>query len=64
MTQSPQPRGTDESAPEPVSVEESQTRLKPKSTGGKMVNDKGKVQFMDSQAWVNIHEEVRVPPDS
>uniref|UniRef100_A0A8H7NPN3 Zn(2)-C6 fungal-type domain-containing protein n=1 Tax=Bionectria ochroleuca TaxID=29856 RepID=A0A8H7NPN3_BIOOC len=58
MTQSPQPRGTDESAPEPVSVEESQTRLKPKSTGGKMVNDKGKVQFMDSQAWVNIHEEI------
>ncbi|CAH0019304.1 unnamed protein product [Clonostachys rhizophaga] len=58
MTQSPQPRGTDESAPEPVSVEEPQTRLKPKSAGGKMVNDKGKVQFMDSQAWVNIHEEI------
>ncbi|KAK7212305.1 hypothetical protein V2G26_019483 [Clonostachys chloroleuca] len=58
MTQSPQPRGTDESAPEPVSVEEPQARIKPKSTGGKMVNDKGKVQFMDNQAWVNIHEEI------
>ncbi|CAH0046249.1 unnamed protein product [Clonostachys solani] len=58
MNQSPQPRGTDESASEPVPVEESQTRVKPKSTGGKMVNDKGKVQFMDSQAWVNIHEEI------